>query len=47
MNSYYIEKTCADLDKYYNSCNCILGDIGSDKTKAHSKQYQSNCEHKM
>ena len=32
-------ETCADLAKYYNSCKyCILGHIGIDMSKAHSKQ---------
>ena len=34
-----IHETCANLAKYYNSYKCCVGgDIGIDKSKAHSKQ---------
>ena len=35
--------TCADFVKYYNSYKCILGDIGIDKNKVHSKKQEVNC----
>ena len=42
-----IRGTCADFAKYYNSCKCcISGDIGIDKSKAHSKQLEGNCADK-
>ena len=43
----YVHGICADLGKYYNSYKCcISGDIGIDKSKAHSKQQEGNCAEK-
>ena len=36
-------RTCAALAKYYNSCNFFISeDIGIDKSKTHSKQWEGN-----